>query len=202
MNGKKDLETLCECLCKLPGVGRRSAERIAVRLVRDGGKLSGELASALRDTAANVTCCRKCGAITSTSDNPCRICSGANREQSVICVVEEPFDIVMIERSGAFRGKYHALMGKISPMNGDGPGNIRVKALISRIGSERIDEVILALSTDVEGDATATFVEESLKRSHPRVRVTRLALGLPAGSGVRYSDSVTLARAINGRSGI
>jgi len=115
----------------------------------------------------------------------------------VICVVEEPDDIASIEASGGYNGKYHALMGRISPMKGDGPEDLRVKSLIKRIDEEKIDEVILALSTDVEGDSTASYIQELLKEK--KVQITRLAYGLPAGSGVMYSDPVTLAKAIKGR---
>ncbi len=191
------LEKLISCLCRLPGLGRRSAERVAVRLARDQGSILNDLVSALNDVKARIRCCSLCGNVTTVDADPCRLCSNPGRESSLLCVVEEPDDIVRIERSGGFRGRYHALMGKISPMKGRGPDDVRIKALLERIDKERFAEVILALSTDVEGDTTAGFIVEMLKGKN--VKISRLALGLPSGSGIAYSDPVTLAKAIERR---
>jgi recombination protein RecR len=190
------LERLIACLAKLPGVGRRSAERMAVRLARNGD-LAGVLMNALGEVRESVCCCSRCGSLTGADLNPCRLCTSAGRDGTVLCVVEDPGDIAIMEKSGGFNGRYHALMGRLSPMKGQGRDGMRLKSLLARIDDERFGEVILALSTDVEGDATAAMIADMLK-DRP-VRVSRLAYGLPAGSGIGYSDPVTLARAINGR---
>mgnify|MGYP006293100083 CR=1 FL=1 len=191
------LDRLVECLSRLPGVGRRSARRMAMKLVQDRTGLVRDLIDALKDAGKDIQCCSLCGSITRRDRDPCRLCTNPGRDSSVLCVVEDPGDIDLIERSGSFRGRYHALMGKISPMKGEGADDIRMKSLLNRLQSENIREVILALSTDMEGDSTAGYIVEQLGAR--KVKVSRLALGLPAGSGVGYSDSVTLARALKGR---
>jgi len=188
---------LTACLGKLPGIGRRSAERIAMKLVRDSEELLPGLIQALAEVRRNVRCCSQCGSITPAGEDPCRLCTSDGRDKAVLCVVEEPNDILTIERSGAFHGRYHALMGKLSPGRGEGPAELRIQALLKRVDSEKFTEVILALSTDVEGDATASYITELLK-SKP-VKVSRLAFGLPVGSGVAYADPATLAKALKGR---
>jgi len=193
-------EQLVKCMRRLPGVGRRSAERMAMRIVRDSGGLRQDLLEALKDAGDQLTACSRCGSITATETDPCELCTGVNRDSSLLCVVEEPDDIAVIEGSGGFRGRYHALMGRISPLNGLGPEDLRIKALVERVKNEKIAEVVLALSTDMEGDSTAHFIAEVLEGKG--VKVSRLAFGLPAGSGIRYSDPVTLARAIKGRQGV
>jgi recombination protein RecR len=190
-------ERLLSAVGRLPGVGRRSAERIALRLVRDRDGLLSDLIAALVAAKEGLCGCSLCGSVTAVDRNPCRLCSDPSRDAGMLCVVEEPDDITLIERSGVFHGRYHALLGKISPMKGEGPGDLRLKSLVSRIEKEGCKEVLLALSTDVEGDTTAGFIQELLKGRE--IRVTRLAFGLPAGSGVRYSDPVTLGKAIQGR---
>ena len=156
-----------------------------------------DLTLALRDLAERVRLCDRCGGITAAEEMPCRLCAGANRDGTLVCVVRDPSDIVAIERTGSYRGRYHALMGVISPMHGEGPDDIRLTALIKRIDAEGFQEVILALGADVESEATASYIAELLKGR--RLRVTRLASGIPVGSGIGYSDPVTLARAIKGR---
>jgi recombination protein RecR len=170
---------------------------MALRLVRDQDGLLRDLSGALAGVAASLTACGQCGCITSREDDPCRLCTDPSRDDSILCVVEDPADIERVEDSGGFRGRYHALMGAISPMKGVGPRDLRVRALMDRLNGGVVKEVLLAVDTDVEGDATAAFLAEFLR---PRgVRVTRLAFGLPAGSGIAYSDPLTLARAIKGR---
>ena len=181
---------------RLPGVGRRSAERMAQKLV-SVPSLADDLIESLRRVREEVSACKKCGCVTSVHENPCRLCSSAGRDDTMICVVEDPADIPLIESSGGFRGRYHALMGRLSPMKGEGPASLRLSTLLSRIEPEGIREILLALGTDVEGDATAAYIAEQLKGRH--VKVSRLAFGLPAGSAVRFSDPITLARAIKGR---
>ena len=186
-----------DVLAKLPGVGRRSAERMAMRLVLNREVLIPELVQALEAARSSVACCQRCGGLTVVGENPCRYCVSPSRDARTVCVVEEPDDMMQLERSGAYRGRYHVLMGKFSPMKGDSPASLRIRQLLERVRDESFEEVLLALSTDVEGDATAGFIIEALKGSG--VTVTRLAFGLPADSGIGYSDPVTLTRAIRGR---
>ncbi len=197
MSIPEPLDRLVRCLARLPGVGRRSAERMALHMVGDRGGLLREMAEALKDAAERVGICSLCGGVTAAGEDPCRLCSSPTRDGSLLCVVEDATDIVVVEKSGAFRGRYHALGGKLSPMQGYGPDDIRLKDLLARVEREGIKEVILALSTDVEGDATAGFIADML-RGRP-VRVSRIAFGLPAGSGLVYADPVTLSRAFKGR---
>jgi recombination protein RecR len=169
---------------------------MALALVRDAG-WNDDLLAALQDARRRVACCSLCGSITTTEENPCRLCTDPAREVRVLCVVEQPHDIMLLERSGDFHGRYHALMGKLSPGRGEGPASLRVQALLDRLDKKDFDEVILALSTDTEGEMTAGFLAEQM---HGRgIKTTRLAFGLPAGSAVMYSDPVTLGRAIRGR---
>lgn len=197
MNPHECLSNLTAYLGKLPGIGRRSAERMAMRLVRERDGVLPALISALQQVRDSLCCCAQCGSVTSLDRNPCALCTDVTRDGSLLCVVENPGDVAVVERSGAYRGRYHALMGRISPMRGQGPESIRLQALLDRVKREGFSEVILALSTDVEGDATAAYIGHLLRDSS--VKVTRLAFGLPAGSGIVYSDSVTLSRAIRGR---
>lgn len=191
------LEKLTKCLSMLPGVGRRSAERMALKLVLDRQGLLPDLVAALEFAGKEIRCCSLCGSITAVSQDPCKLCTSPARDAGILCVVENPSDILLIERSGGFHGRYHALMGKLSPMKGEGIDNLRIRELKQRIAKENFSEVLLALSTDVEGDSTSAFIAEMLKQSG--AKVTRIAFGLPSGSGIMYSDSVTLARAIEGR---
>ena len=191
------LDALIRALARLPGLGRRSAERAALALVRRPEPLLDDLVLALQQARQNLRCCDCCGAFTSIDANPCALCTDASRDDALLCVVEEPGDILAIERSGGFKGRYHALLGKLSPARQTGPAELRLQALAARTADGQVREVLLALSTDMEGDATAGFIAEMLR---PRgVRVTRLAFGLPADSGVGYSDALTLKRAIGGR---
>jgi len=191
------IDELEKCLSRLPGLGRRSASRAALALVREPARLLEPLIAALREAGSNIRCCSKCGSFTTADEDPCRLCTDSTREGGIICVVEEPADIVTIESSGAFRGRYHSLGGKLSPVRHMGPERLRFAELRERVASESITEVLLAVSTDMDGDATAGYVSEMLRPS--RVKVTRLAFGLPADSGIAYSDPLTLRRAIVNR---
>ena len=186
-----DLE---RCLSKLPGLGRRSASRAALALVREPGRLMEPLMAALKSAQGSVRCCSRCGAFTTVDRDPCDCCTDGTRDGSVVCVVEEPSDIVSIEASGGFRGRYHALGGKLSPVHHMGPEKLRFAELRDRVVREGIAEVLLAVSTDMDGDATAGYASEILRGTG--ARVTRLAFGLPADSGIAYSDPLTLKRAI------
>ena len=191
------LDRLIAALGRLPGVGRRSAERIAMALLRDPGGPGAELLAALQAATQQLTPCKWCGNITARSQDPCVLCTDPRRDSTVLCVVEEPADILNMERSGAYRGRYHALMGRLSPMRGEGVRNLRVDALVERIRAGKFQEVVLALNSDVESDATTTYLQEVL--SALSIPVTRLARGIPAGSGLAYTDAVTLARAFEHR---
>lgn len=194
------IDELEKCLARLPGLGRRSASRAALALVREPARLMQPLVEALRNAAGRVTCCSKCGSFTISDADPCKLCTDPLRDGSVLCVVEEPADIVTLEASGAFRGRYHALGGKLSPARHMGPEKLRLAELQDRVVREGVAEVLLAVSTDMDGDATAGYVAELLKGTG--AKVTRLAFGLPADSGIAYSDPLTLRRAINGRMGV
>ena len=193
------IDILERALARLPGLGRRSAGRAALALLREPERLLDPLELALREARANVVCCARCGAFTIRGEEPCALCTDATRDGSSVCVVEEPADILTVESAGAFRGRYHVLGGKLSPARRLGPGRLRFAELKDRIAREGFSEVLLALSTDMEGDATAGYVAEMLRAwpsADAPVRVTRLAFGLPADSGVAYSDPLTLKRAI------
>lgn len=197
MESTESLERLKALLAKLPGVGRRSAERMAVAIARNRDGYLQNLADALRDVGAHVVTCKSCGSLTSIDDNPCRLCRDPRRDNRLLCIVEDPGDIDVIERSGLYRGRYYALMGKLSPVRGETPQSLRLQNLWQRISDASIEEVILALNSDVESDATAHYLAEQIK-DRP-VRITRLARGIPAGSGLAYADPVTLEAALKNR---
>ena len=191
------VDDLTRTLARLPGLGRRSASRAALALLREPEKLLDPLVWALRTARESVVCCSRCGAFTVREADPCTFCTDPMRDSSVICVVEEPADIITIEASGAFHGRYHALGGKLSPVHRVGPDSLRFRELAQRVVTENIVEVLIAVSTDMEGDATAGYLAELMCQSG--VKTTRLAFGIPADSGVSYSDPLTLRRAINSR---
>jgi recombination protein RecR len=193
------VDNLIRALAKLPGLGRRSAERAALALIRKPETLLDDLTEALREARASVCCCPVCGGFTSKDRVPCALCSDAGRDDALLCVVEEPADIFSIERSGGFTGRYHALMGKLSPSRQTGPAELRLRPLAERVARGGVREVLLALSTDMEGNATGLHRRTA---ETVRGRVTRLAFGLPADSGVGYSDPLTLKRAISGRTDV
>ena len=180
---------------QLPGIGPRSAERIALHVVQSEEGLVRQLAEALVNARQRISSCRICGAL--TEKQPCGICDDPRREASLICLVEQPVDIISLEKSGTYHGKYHVLGGRISPLNGVEPEDLRIGELESRLGSEPIREIILALGTDVEGDATSFYLAKRL--SAKGVKTTRVAHGLPAGSGLEFADELTLSRALEGR---
>jgi len=190
------LEPLVKALARLPAIGRRSAERIAYRLIQKPDGLISDLVSSLTYAQEQICCCQVCGNITTREKDPCSICVDTLREPR-LCLVEDAADIVALEAAGGYAGRYHALRGRLSPMNGIGVGDLRVDAIKTRIQSEAIKEVIIALNTGVESDATASFLTETLAETG--VKISRLAYGIPAGSGIEYADSITLARAIQGR---
>jgi recombination protein RecR len=189
------ITALVAALSKLPGVGPRSAERIALHMVQAEAGTVKQLAAAILAARERIVFCPVCGALTEAT--PCAICMDSRRDASLICLVERPVDIFSIEKSAAFRGKYHVLGGKISPLNGVEPEDLRIADLEKRLATEPIREIIIALGTDVEGDATSFYLAKRLAREN--LSVTRIAHGLPAGTGLEFADELTLGRALEGR---
>jgi len=189
------LEQLQKLLKQLPGIGYRSAERIALHLLVEKPARLPELVAALEAAAKNVRRCSCCGNL--SEEELCPVCGDERRRTGQVCVVEYVTDLAAIERSGAYRGRYHVLHGKLSPIRGVAPEDLNLAALFQRIASGEITELILALSNDVEGEATCHYLTERLPRSG--LKVTRIGFGLPSGSGVLYADAVTLKSALEGR---
>jgi recombination protein RecR len=189
------ITALIAALNKLPGVGPRSAERIALHLVQTESAAVKQLAEAMLAARVRIIFCEICGALTETS--PCAICMDARRDASLLCLVERAVDILSIEKAGSFRGKFHVLGGKISPLDGVEPEDLRIAELEKRLAREPIREIIIALATDVEGDATSSYLAKRLARAG--LKISRIAYGLPAGSGLEYADELTLSRALEGR---
>jgi len=187
--------TLTAALAKLPGVGPRSAERIALHLVQAESAQVRQLAEAMVTARERIGFCEVCGALTEKS--PCAMCEDARRDATLLCLVERAVDILSVEKSGTYRGKFHVLGGKISPLDGVEPEDLRIGQLEARLGGEPIREVIIALGTDVEGDATSHYLAKRLARNG--LKISRIGFGLPAGSGLEYADELTLNRALEGR---
>lgn len=190
------IERLQQQLKQLPGVGYRSAERIAMHLLVEKPEQLPALVAALQETARTVRRCARCGNI--ADGELCAICSDPRRNPCQVCVVEHVPDLVAIERSGAWRGIYHVLHGRLSPVHGIGPGSLNLAPLVDRLKAGEVDELILALANDVEGEATCHYLTEQIPADSP-VKVTRIAFGLPSGGGVLYADAVTLRSALDGR---
>jgi recombination protein RecR len=186
---------LTAALNKLPGIGPRSAERLAVHLVQEERGKVAALAEAITAARETISLCETCGAL--TERQPCAICSDPRRQAALVCVVEQPTDVLNVEKSNAFDGKYHVLGGRISPLNGIGPEDLRLNELERRLADEGVTELILALGTDVEGEATCHYLAERFTSG--TVSVSRIAHGLPAGSGLEYADEMTLRHALEGR---
>ncbi|MGA2175276.1 MAG: recombination mediator RecR [Verrucomicrobiota bacterium] len=187
------ITTLSEALGRLPGIGPRSAERLALHIAQSDADAVRQLAQALVQARERIRACSVCGAL--TEGQTCAICADPRRDGSILCVVERPLDVFALEKAGSFRGKYHVLGGKISPLNGVEPEDLRLAELEARLAG--VQEVIVALSTDVEGDATSFYLGKRLAGKGPKL--TRIAHGLPAGAGVEFADEVTLSLALEGR---
>jgi recombination protein RecR len=186
---------LIAALAKLPGVGPRSAERIALHLVQADSVIVKQLAETIVHAREKIKFCEICGALTEKS--PCNICDDSRRDSSLVCVVERAVDILAIEKANSFRGKFHVLGGKISPLDGVEPEDLRIADLEKRLTREPIKEIIIALGTDVEGDATSNYLAKRLARNG--LKISRIGFGLPAGSGLEFADELTLSRALEGR---
>ena len=189
------LTRLVEQLQKLPGIGAKSAQRLAFYVLKNPREDAERLIEAIRDVKDRVTYCSNCNNITDA--DPCVFCTSATRDQRVICVVEEPQNVSVVEKTREFRGVYHVLMGALSPLQGVGPDDLKIKGLLTRVGTGGVDEVILATNPTVEGEATALYLARLLKPLG--VRVTRIAMGIPVGSDLEYADEVTMTRAMEGR---
>jgi recombination protein RecR len=188
------VENLVVQLTRLPGIGRRTAQRLAFHLLSTGPEDALELARAIEDVKARVRFCRVCGNL--TEEELCEICSDPRRDRTRICVVEQPVDVVSLERTAEFRGLYHVLGGALSPLDGVEPSDLRIAGLLARIERDDVEELVLATNPTMTGEATASYLADRLRG---KVRVTRLASGLPVGGDLEYADEVTLGRALTGR---
>jgi recombination protein RecR len=186
---------LIDALKKLPGIGSKTAQRLAFHILRSSDDDAEALAAAVRDVKASLRLCTICNNITDV--DPCVYCSSATRNQRLICVVEEPTNIAAIEKTKHFNGVYHVLHGSISPLHGVGPEQLRIANLIRRVEDGQVDEVILATNPTVEGEATATYLSGQLRRTG--LKVTRIAMGVPVGSDIEYADEITMLKSIEGR---
>jgi recombination protein RecR len=190
------IEDLVAELAKLPGIGRKTAQRLTFYLLKQPPDTAGRLAEAIRRVRERVTACRVCGNL--TDEDPCAICADPRRDAAVLCVVEEAADVGAIERTGRFRGHYHVLGGRLSPLEGVGPDALGLERLLARVGNgSGVREVIVATNPSMEGEVTATFLQQVLKPTG--VRVTRIARGLPVGGDLEYADGVTIAQALAAR---
>jgi recombination protein RecR len=190
----KGLDRLVSEFQRLPGIGAKSAARLAYYLLRSPAEEAERLSQAISESRAAVRRCTVCNTLTET--DPCDICSDPERDPSILCVVEEPGNVAAIEKTREFRGRYHVLWGALSPLRGVGPGEIDVEGLVRRVTPE-VTEVVLATNPNVEGEATALYIARRLKAS--AVRVTRIAFGLPVGGDIEYADEVTMARSLENR---
>ena len=189
------LARLVEQLQKLPGIGAKGAQRLAFHILKNPRDEAERLCDAIREVKERVTYCSTCNNI--TDQDPCVFCTNPSRDQRVICVVEEPQNVSVVEKTREFRGVYHVLMGALSPLHGVGPDDLKITGLLSRVGNGGVEEIILATNPTVEGEATALYLARLLKPLG--VRVTRIAMGIPVGSDLEYADEVTMSRAMEGR---
>ena len=186
---------LIEALQRLPGIGPKTAQRLTFFLLKRPADEVRELAQALTAMKERIGHCHLCFNV--TDEDPCRICADPARDPRVLCVVEEPNDLLAMERTGEFRGRYHVLLGALSPLDGIGPEDLRIRELLARLETEEVNEVILATNPNVEGEATALYLAKLLRPL--TVRITRIARGLPVGGDLEYADQVTLSKALEGR---
>jgi len=193
----RPVKRLMDQFSRLPGVGPKSASRLTFYLLRASDDQASTLAEALMLLKSETSFCTICYNITSAEIDPCMVCSAVDRDDAVLCVVEEPLDALAIERAGIFNGVYHVLHGSISPVDGIGPDDLRLNELLERVDSDDVKEVIIATNPNLSGEATAMYIHQQLSASG--ARVTRLARGLPVGGDLEYADEVTLARALEGR---
>jgi recombination protein RecR len=191
------VQNLINAFQRLPGIGPKTASRLTFYLLRGSDDLPEKLSEALHTLRSSTRLCRECFNITLADQELCEICSNPNRDSSMLCVVEEPLDVLMLERTDAFKGRYHVLHGVLSPIEGIGPDDLRLKPLFDRARASKLKEIILATNPSMEGDATALYIKKQL--TGLSVRITRLARGLPVGSDLEFADQNTLLRALAGR---
>lgn len=191
------IQDLINAFSRLPGIGPKTASRLTFFLLTAPDDLSIDLSEALKALKSETTYCQTCFNITIAGQVQCEICSNPDRDQEVICVVEEPLDVLALERTGGYLGRYHVLHGALSPIEGIGPEDLKVRELMNRLNSERVSEVIIATNPSMEGDATAMYLRQQI--SPLGIRITRLARGLPVGGDLEYADQHTLLRALSGR---
>ncbi len=191
------IESLIVAFERLPGIGPKTASRLAFFLLRAPEEIPAQLAEALTDLKSKIDFCQECFNITAAGRDRCDVCDDPRRDGSVLCVVEDPLDVLSFERTGGFNGRYHVLQGLLSPIEGIGPDDINIRPLLERVSRGEVREVILATNPSMEGDATALYLRQQLRLSG--VRVTRLGLGLPVGGDLEYADQNTLLRALLGR---
>jgi recombination protein RecR len=194
----QSLVSLIKHLSKLPGIGEKTAARLALHILRSSHEDAKALSQNILEAKEKIRFCSKCFGLCET--DPCRICLNKNRDHAILCVVEQPNDLVALEKSGAFKGVYHVLHGALSPMSGIGPDELKIKELVQRVTQDKVQEVTLATNTNVEGEATASYLAQILKGYS--VRVTRIATGVPVGGDLKYLDEVTLRRAMERRESI
>ncbi|MBU0733975.1 MAG: recombination mediator RecR [Proteobacteria bacterium] len=191
------LENLIEQFSRLPGIGQRSATRVALHVLRSNQNLAEGLARSLLEVKEKIRFCSVCFNL--TDDDPCPICRDENRANGSICVVEGPGDQLALEESGGFRGRYHVLHGALSPLDGIGPEDLKISKLLTRLEQERIEEVILATNPTTAGQATAAFLARILLENYTRIKITRIALGIPMGGDLKYMDRMTLEHSLRSR---
>ena len=189
------IQILIDEFRRLPGIGPKSAQRLVFYLLKEEDEASNQLAEAILGLKAGLQLCSQCNNV--TDKNPCRLCQDPNRDPKTICVVEEPFNVLSIEKSGGYRGRYHVLHGVISPINGVGPEDLKLKNLLERLADETVEEIIVATNPTAEGEATALYLSRLIKPLG--LTISRIASGIPVGSDIEYADSVTLSTALAGR---
>lgn len=193
----RPVDRLIQAFARLPGIGPKTASRLTFFLLRVPEEEGLELAEALQQLRAGTSFCSTCFNITTIDHNPCPICSDPGRDHRTLCVVEEPLDVMALERTATYKGRYHVLHGAISPVEGVGPADLKIAELVARLDQEEVDELIMATNPTMEGEATSMYIREALRGS--ALRITRLARGLPAGGDLEYADARTLAQALEGR---
>ena len=193
----ESIQNLMNHLASLPGIGTRSAERIAFHLLKQKPEDAMKLADAIRDVKTRIKHCSVCYNL--TERDPCEICSSPSRDQTVVCIVEQPKDLLALESTGLYKGVYHVLLGRIAPLDGVGPDDVTVEPLMQRLAKGEIREVIMGTNPNLEGDGTALHIQSMIASRFPTVQITRLARGLPAGSNIEYANRNILADAISGR---
>ncbi len=193
----KSIQTLMDELSRLPGIGARSAERIAFYLLKESPQEAMKLADAIREVKTRIRHCGICYNL--TEQDPCSICADPGRDQALVCIVEQPKDLLALESTGLYKGVYHVLLGRIAPLEESHPQDLTIDALVKRLAQGTIREVIMGTNPTVDGDGTALYIQNLIAEKFPQIQVTRLARGLPAGSSIEYANKNILADAISGR---